>query len=295
MWALGRRSAHAAPRRNHFPAFARHVLHRAHAISRLLEIWRRIQSDGPRRLRPARIPRRISPHRLRGRAPLLPPRPRIFHAPDAGRGHDLARRRQNSRSRPPVFRRISKSASAPRAKPKSRSNSAIAISLPACKPRSKKCSSRIGPRSPQKPGQKSLCLAGGVAFNCVANGKIFDHSPFERVFVQPAAGDAGLSVGAAFAVNHQILGRPREFVMDHAVLGPCNFPRSRFAPPSRISPQSGRRSLQISELDEDPLARSHRAHTSPPEKLSAGFRAASNGVRARSAIAAFSPIRAARK
>src|SRR5271156_3213827 len=72
----------------------------------------------------------------------------------------------------------------------------------------------------QKTRQKSLCLAGGVAFNCLANGKIFDRSPFERVYVQPAAGDAGLSVGAAFAVNHQILGRPREFVMDHAGWGP---------------------------------------------------------------------------
>ena len=68
--------------------------------------------------------------------------------------------------------------------------------------------------------QKSLCLAGGIAFNCVANGKIFDATPFERVYVQPAAGDAGLSVGAAFAVNHQILGRPREFTMDHAYWGP---------------------------------------------------------------------------
>jgi carbamoyltransferase len=69
-------------------------------------------------------------------------------------------------------------------------------------------------------GQKALCLAGGVAFNCLANGKIFDASAFERVYVQPAAGDAGLSVGAAFAVNHQVLGRPREFTMDHAYWGP---------------------------------------------------------------------------
>ena len=46
-------------------------------------------------------------------------------------------------------------------------------------------------------------------------------TPFERVYVQPAAGDAGLSVGAAFAVNHQILGRPREFVMQHAYWGPA--------------------------------------------------------------------------
>ena len=42
--------------------------------------------------------------------------------------------------------------------------------------------------------QKSLCLAGGVAFNCVANGKIFERTPFERVFVQPAAGDAGAPI-----------------------------------------------------------------------------------------------------
>jgi len=72
----------------------------------------------------------------------------------------------------------------------------------------------------EKTKQKSLCLAGGVAFNCVANGKVFNRTPFERVYVQPAAGDAGLSVGAAFAVLHNFLGRPREFSMDHAYWGP---------------------------------------------------------------------------
>ncbi len=76
----------------------------------------------------------------------------------------------------------------------------------------------------KETGQKSLCLAGGVAFNCVANGKVFDASPFERVYVQPAAGDAGLSVGAAFAVNQQVLGRRREFTMDHAYWGPQYSP-----------------------------------------------------------------------
>ncbi len=68
--------------------------------------------------------------------------------------------------------------------------------------------------------QKALCLAGGVAFNCVANGKIFDRTPFEKIYVQPAAGDAGLAVGAAYFVYHQVLGRPREFVMEHAYWGP---------------------------------------------------------------------------
>ena len=69
-------------------------------------------------------------------------------------------------------------------------------------------------------GLKSICLAGGVAFNCVANGKIFESTPFERVYVQPAAGDAGLAVGAAYYVWHQKLGKPRSFVMDHAYWGP---------------------------------------------------------------------------
>ncbi len=69
-------------------------------------------------------------------------------------------------------------------------------------------------------GLKSICLAGGVAFNCVANGKIFDATPFERVYVQPAAGDAGLAVGAAYFVWHQKLGKPRSFVMEHAYWGP---------------------------------------------------------------------------
>jgi carbamoyltransferase len=69
-------------------------------------------------------------------------------------------------------------------------------------------------------GLKSVCLAGGVAFNCVANGKIFDATPFEQVYVHPAAGDAGLAVGAGYYVWHQLLGKPRSFMMDHAYWGP---------------------------------------------------------------------------
>lgn len=71
-----------------------------------------------------------------------------------------------------------------------------------------------------KTGATAVCLAGGVAFNCVANGKIFDQTPFREVYVHPAAGDGGLSVGAAFYVWHQLLGQPRSFVMDHAYWGP---------------------------------------------------------------------------
>ncbi|MBX3265920.1 MAG: carbamoyltransferase [Acidobacteria bacterium] len=69
-------------------------------------------------------------------------------------------------------------------------------------------------------GEENLCLAGGVAFNSVMNGRIFHETPFKRFFVQPAAGDAGCSLGAAYYVWNQKLGRPRDFVMRHAYWGP---------------------------------------------------------------------------
>ena len=106
-------------------------------------------------------------------------------------------------------------------------------------------------------GQKALCLAGGVAFNCVANGKIFDASPFERVYVQPAAGDAGLSVGAAFAVNHQVLGRPREFTMDHAYWGPQYSP-AEMRKAVDLAVASG--DAQVAEFDEAALVEATARH-----------------------------------
>jgi carbamoyltransferase len=110
----------------------------------------------------------------------------------------------------------------------------------------------------KKTGQKSLCLAGGVAFNCLANGKIFDTTPFENVYVQPAAGDAGLSVGAAFAVEHQVLGKPRQFVMEHAYWGPGY---SRAAIRAAVEGASTE-SVQIAEVAEDELVRSTARHIS---------------------------------
>jgi len=58
-------------------------------------------------------------------------------------------------------------------------------------------------------GEKRLCLAGGVALNCVANGRVLREGPFEDVWIQPAAGDAGGSLGAALMVWHHVLGNPR--------------------------------------------------------------------------------------
>ena len=102
-------------------------------------------------------------------------------------------------------------------------------------------------------GLTSICLAGGVAFNCVANGKIFDSTPFEQVYVQPAAGDAGLAIGAAYYVWHQKLGKARSFAMDHAYWGPgYSTPEIRGAiESSRLA----RQGYCVTELPEHDLAR----------------------------------------
>ena len=69
-------------------------------------------------------------------------------------------------------------------------------------------------------GQQNLCYAGGVAFNCVLNGRILGETGFDDLYIQPAAGDAGLAIGASLFVYHHILGKPRKFVMKHGYWGP---------------------------------------------------------------------------
>jgi carbamoyltransferase len=73
-------------------------------------------------------------------------------------------------------------------------------------------------------GIRNLCLAGGVALNCVANGKLLRDGRFEHIYIQPAAGDAGGALGAALVGYHLQLGRPREVhgdAMQGAYLGPA--------------------------------------------------------------------------
>ncbi len=79
-------------------------------------------------------------------------------------------------------------------------------------------------------GMRNLCLAGGVALNCVANGRILRDGAFDAVWVQPAADDAGGSVGAAFAAYHQHLGRPR------ALQGGRDAMRGSYLSPSFTQP-----------------------------------------------------------
>jgi carbamoyltransferase len=72
----------------------------------------------------------------------------------------------------------------------------------------------------QRSGSPNLCLAGGVALNSVMNTRLLREAGFERIFVQPAASDAGNALGAALWVWHQRLGRPRGQPMTHAFHGP---------------------------------------------------------------------------
>lgn len=71
----------------------------------------------------------------------------------------------------------------------------------------------------ERTGLKKLCMAGGVALNSVANGRVLREAPFEDVWIQPAAGDSGGALGAALYVHHVLLGNPRKFVMEHAYWG----------------------------------------------------------------------------
>ncbi|HEY4412927.1 MAG TPA: carbamoyltransferase C-terminal domain-containing protein, partial [Gaiellaceae bacterium] len=101
----------------------------------------------------------------------------------------------------------------------------------------------------RRTGQTNLCLAGGVALNAVANGRIRPETGFEGLYVQPAAGDSGTAVGAAYYVWNQELGRPRSFVMTHAYTGP-QYSEDEYAAAVRSA------GLTAERLDDDVLFRS---------------------------------------
>jgi len=69
-------------------------------------------------------------------------------------------------------------------------------------------------------GETRLALAGGVALNCSMNGRLLRESPFEEIFVQPAAGDDGIAIGAAVQLHHRLTGAPRGGELRHVYLGP---------------------------------------------------------------------------
>lgn len=81
---------------------------------------------------------------------------------------------------------------------------------------------KLGRHIHRETGMKKLCLAGGVALNCVANGRLLREGPFDEIWIQPAAGDAGGALGAAEFVWHQLLDNPRNKDSDQGAsyLGP---------------------------------------------------------------------------
>jgi len=104
----------------------------------------------------------------------------------------------------------------------------------------------IANRLHRRTGLGDLCLAGGVFLNCLTNHELLRHTPFRRVFVQPAAGDAGGALGAAAHVQHGLLGIPRRAPMEHAYLGPSFGP----APIRRCLTNAG---VAFVEMDDEPL------------------------------------------
>jgi carbamoyltransferase len=71
----------------------------------------------------------------------------------------------------------------------------------------------------KETGFTKLCIAGGVGLNSVANGRILSETPFDSLFIQPAAGDSGGALGAALRVYHGLMGKPRKFTLENVYLG----------------------------------------------------------------------------
>src|SRR5207249_6819206 len=97
----------------------------------------------------------------------------------------------------------------------------------------------------EETGLTRLCMAGGVALNSVANGRIIRETPFEELYVHPAAGDGGAAVGAALYGYRAILGKARGFVMEHAAWGEAHGPDAT----ERFLRESGIRYERIEDED----------------------------------------------
>ena len=107
----------------------------------------------------------------------------------------------------------------------------------------------------RRTGLERLALAGGCALNSVANGKVFERSAFRELFVQPAAGDDGTAIGAAFYVEHVLLGRPRRFVMRDAYTGPGFDDRQVVAAIEKARSNGWDPAIQVKRLEDQDLYR----------------------------------------
>lgn len=107
----------------------------------------------------------------------------------------------------------------------------------------------------ERHGVDDITIAGGCGMNSVANGKIRRQSPYRRVYVQSAAGDAGGAIGAAFAVWHETLGNEGRFHMDHAFWGPSYSDNEIEAVLASHSARLEEASCTVATLDPDALCR----------------------------------------
>jgi carbamoyltransferase len=98
----------------------------------------------------------------------------------------------------------------------------------------------------QRVPVENLAMAGGCALNSVANGKVFSQTPFRSTWIQPAAGDEGLAIGAALNTYHSVLKQPRCYVMKNSYLGPAFSDR-------RIESDLKKANLSYRKLEREPL------------------------------------------
>ena len=143
---------------------------------------------------------------------------------------------------------------------------------------------RCGRHVHRTTGMRNLCLAGGVALNCVGNGRLLREGPFEDIWIQPAAGDAGGALGAALLVWHQLLDKPRQPQparrQQGSLLGPAYSDDEIQALPRRHG-----RAVRALRPTTTELLRRASPSCSPTARSSAGSRAAWSSARARSAAA----------
>ena len=129
---------------------------------------------------------------------------------------------------------------------------------------------------------EDLAMAGGCALNSVANGKLFYQTPFRRTWIQPAAGDEGLAIGAALHTYHSVLKQPRRYQMKNSYLGP-EFSDSRIEVGSEESQPKYRK------LEREPLLEAVAEQIAAAMSW-AGFKGGWSGDRGRWAIAPSWPI-----
>jgi carbamoyltransferase len=128
---------------------------------------------------------------------------------------------------------------------------------------------RIGRDLHERTGMRNLVLAGGVALNCVANGRLLREGPFDSIWIQPAAGDAGGALGAALFVWHQLMDRPR-------TADPGDSQKGSFLGP-RFGPEEVRRFLASvgdpgRRFDDESELYEHVAELLADEKIVGWFR-----------------------